>query len=145
MGSELIQIIVANQPGLPGGPRSSSGAAGEEARFAAWGLVNERIRTNGACGAGSRLGPANAEQPSETVATAGTLKTFYIETFGCQMNVHDSEKVQGVLMARGMTPVENHHDADLVLYNTCSIREKAAQKVFSRLGVLGRAEVARRN
>jgi tRNA-2-methylthio-N6-dimethylallyladenosine synthase len=65
----------------------------------------------------------------------GRLKTFYIETFGCQMNVHDSEKVQGVLLARGMTPVENHLEADLVLYNTCSIREKAAQKVFSRLGV----------
>jgi tRNA-2-methylthio-N6-dimethylallyladenosine synthase len=50
------------------------------------------------------------------------------------MNVHDSEKVQGVLLARGMRPVENHAQADLVLYNTCSIREKAAQKVFSRLG-----------
>jgi tRNA-2-methylthio-N6-dimethylallyladenosine synthase len=62
------------------------------------------------------------------------MRTFYLETFGCQMNVHDSEKVQGVLMARGMTPVENRDEADLVLYNTCSIREKAAQKVFSRLG-----------
>src|SRR5207245_10579614 len=50
------------------------------------------------------------------------------------MNVHGSEKVAGVLMARGYRPVENHEDADLVLYNTCSIREKAAQKVFSRLG-----------
>ena len=62
------------------------------------------------------------------------LKTFYIETFGCQMNVHDSEKVAGVLMARGYTPVEEHEKADLILYNTCSIREKAAQKVFSHLG-----------
>jgi tRNA-2-methylthio-N6-dimethylallyladenosine synthase len=135
MGSELIQIIVANHPGAPGAPRSSSSAAGEAASFAAWGLVNERITTNAACGAGRRPGPANADQPSETLATAGTLKTFYIETFGCQMNVHDSEKVQGVLMARGMTRVESHQEADLVLYNTCSIREKAAQKVFSRLGV----------
>ncbi len=50
------------------------------------------------------------------------------------MNVHDSEKVAGVLMARGLLPVENHKQADIVLYNTCSIREKAAQKVFSRLG-----------
>jgi tRNA-2-methylthio-N6-dimethylallyladenosine synthase len=135
MGSELIQIMVANQAGPPGAPRSSSAAAGEAASFAAWGLVNERMTTNGAYGAGRMPGPTNADQPSETVATAGTLKTFYIETFGCQMNVHDSEKVQGVLMARGMTPVESHHEADLVLYNTCSIREKAAQKVFSRLGV----------
>lgn len=65
---------------------------------------------------------------------SGTGKTFYIETFGCQMNVHDSEKVAGVLMARGYRPVESHEEAELILYNTCSIREKAAQKVFSRLG-----------
>jgi len=66
--------------------------------------------------------------------TAGGAKTFYIETFGCQMNVHDSEKVAGVLLARGYRPADSHQDADIVLYNTCSIREKAAQKVFSRLG-----------
>ncbi len=70
-------------------------------------------------------------------ATGG--KAFYIETFGCQMNVHDSEKVAGVLMARGYYPVESHDQADVVLYNTCSIREKAAQKVFSRLGALKKA------
>ena len=61
-------------------------------------------------------------------------KSFYIETFGCQMNVHDSEKVAGTLLSSGYRQVDNADDADLVLYNTCSIREKAAQKVFSRLG-----------
>ncbi|MGH9776089.1 MAG: tRNA (N6-isopentenyl adenosine(37)-C2)-methylthiotransferase MiaB [Candidatus Acidiferrales bacterium] len=61
-------------------------------------------------------------------------KAFFIETFGCQMNVHDSEKVAGVLMGRGYRPVETPRDADFIFYNTCSIREKAAQKVFSRLG-----------
>ena len=60
--------------------------------------------------------------------------TFYIETFGCQMNAHDSEKVMGVLVGRGYQQVETLEAAKLVLYNTCSIREKAAQKVFSRLG-----------
>jgi len=60
-------------------------------------------------------------------------KTFYIETFGCQMNVHDSEKVIGTLMAQGYSQVETPEDAGLVLYNTCSIRDKAEQKVFSRL------------
>jgi tRNA-2-methylthio-N6-dimethylallyladenosine synthase len=74
------------------------------------------------------------EAPDRLTAGAGHPRTFYIETFGCQMNVHDSEKVAGVLMARGLRPVENHEEADLVLYNTCSIREKASQKVFSRLG-----------
>ena len=60
-------------------------------------------------------------------------KTFYIETFGCQMNVHDSEKVIGTLMAQGYTQVGTPEEAHLVLYNTCSIRDKAEQKVFSRL------------
>ncbi|MGB6431734.1 MAG: tRNA (N6-isopentenyl adenosine(37)-C2)-methylthiotransferase MiaB [Candidatus Acidiferrales bacterium] len=61
--------------------------------------------------------------------------TFYLETFGCQMNAHDSEKVAGVLAGRGYRPVERPDEAQIVFYNTCSIREKAAQKVFSRLGL----------
>ncbi len=60
-------------------------------------------------------------------------KTFYIETFGCQMNVHDSEKVAGALLQRGYARVEAPDAADLVFYNTCSIRDKAEQKVFQRL------------
>ncbi len=61
------------------------------------------------------------------------MKTFYIETFGCQMNVHDSEKVIGTLLTEGYAQVETPEAADLVLYNTCSIRDKAEQKVFNRL------------
>src|SRR5438067_4478812 len=60
--------------------------------------------------------------------------TFFLETFGCQMNEHDSEKVAGLLLARGYQQVQTPEAAGLILYNTCSIREKAAQKVFSRLG-----------
>jgi tRNA-2-methylthio-N6-dimethylallyladenosine synthase len=60
-------------------------------------------------------------------------KTFYIETFGCQMNAHDSEKVIGTLEHEGYVRVENEGDAGLILYNTCSIRDKAEQKVFHRL------------
>jgi tRNA-2-methylthio-N6-dimethylallyladenosine synthase len=60
-------------------------------------------------------------------------KTFYLETFGCQMNVHDSEKVIGTLEQQGYARVELEADADLILYNTCSIRDKAEQKVFNRL------------
>ena len=62
------------------------------------------------------------------------MAKLHLITYGCQMNVHDSEKVAGVLMARGYKPVAGHDEADLILYNTCSIREKAAQKVFSHLG-----------
>src|SRR3981189_1625074 len=60
--------------------------------------------------------------------------TFFLETFGCQMNDHDSEKVAGLLLSRGYQQVETPEAASMILYNTCSMREKAAQKVFSRLG-----------
>ncbi len=62
-----------------------------------------------------------------------TEKTFYLETFGCQMNAHDSEKVIGTLLQQGYRQVETEDDAGLILYNTCSIRDKAEQKVFNRL------------
>jgi tRNA-2-methylthio-N6-dimethylallyladenosine synthase len=61
------------------------------------------------------------------------VKTFYIETFGCQMNAHDSEKVIGTLLAEGYHQVPTPDEAELVFYNTCSIRDKAEQKVFHRL------------
>lgn len=60
-------------------------------------------------------------------------KTFYLETFGCQMNVHDSEKVIGTLVQQGYRQVPTVEEAGLILYNTCSIRDKAEQKVFHRL------------
>jgi tRNA-2-methylthio-N6-dimethylallyladenosine synthase len=60
-------------------------------------------------------------------------KTFYLEVFGCQMNVHDSEKVVGTLLAEGYQQVQTVDEAGLILYNTCSIRDKAEQKVFHRL------------
>ena len=60
-------------------------------------------------------------------------KTFYLETFGCQMNAHDSEKVVGTLISEGYRQVPTVEEAGLILYNTCSIRDKAEQKVFHRL------------
>src|SRR5882724_5379235 len=65
--------------------------------------------------------------------TGSVSKTFYIETFGCQMNAHDSEKVIGTLEQQGYARVEDEGEAGLILYNTCSIRDKAEQKVFHRL------------
>ena len=67
------------------------------------------------------------------MAETSADKTFYLETFGCQMNVHDSEKVVGTLLAEGYRRVESVDEAGLILYNTCSIRDKAEQKVFHRL------------
>jgi tRNA-2-methylthio-N6-dimethylallyladenosine synthase len=83
------------------------------------------------------LAGANTATPVRATtldATAPGNDTFYLETFGCQMNDHDSEKVAGVLLGRGYRQVDTIDAARLVLYNTCSIREKAAQKIYSRLG-----------
>jgi tRNA-2-methylthio-N6-dimethylallyladenosine synthase len=77
---------------------------------------------------------AAISEPSQSLAGEGSAKSFYLETFGCQMNVHDSEKVSGVLLSRGYHAVKTAAEAGLVLYNTCSIRERAAQKVFARIG-----------
>ena len=64
------------------------------------------------------------------------MRRFLIETWGCQMNVHDSEKMAGLLGALGYEPASDVSQADVILLNTCSVREKAAEKVFSRLGQL---------
>lgn len=60
-----------------------------------------------------------------------------IETFGCQMNVHDSERMSGLLEQAGYELTQDADDADLVVVNTCSVREKAEDKLFARLGALG--------
>src|SRR5215831_7068193 len=72
--------------------------------------------------------------------TVQVSKKFYIETFGCQMNAHDSEKVIGTLEHEGYTKVEDENGADLILYNTCSIRDKAEQKVLHRLNEFKRRQ-----
>jgi len=61
-------------------------------------------------------------------------KKVHIHTFGCQMNVHDSEKMAGILKAEGYAEAANAEDADLIIFNTCSIRQKAEQKFRSELG-----------
>lgn len=63
-------------------------------------------------------------------------RKYLIETFGCQMNFHDSERMAGLLEQAGFEPTTDESDADLVLFNTCSVREHAAEKLFSRLGEL---------
>ena len=62
------------------------------------------------------------------------LKTVFVKTYGCQMNVYDSERMTDVLAGSGYRPVETPEAADLILLNTCHIREKAAEKVYSELG-----------
>ena len=61
-------------------------------------------------------------------------QTYAIETFGCQMNIHDSERMAGLLEQTGYVRIEDTVKADVVILNTCSVRERAEDKLFSRLG-----------
>ncbi len=63
-----------------------------------------------------------------------TPKKLYIKTYGCQMNVYDSERMSEALSGEGYVPTDSPEDADMILLNTCHIREKAAEKVYSELG-----------
>ena len=65
-------------------------------------------------------------------------KSVFIRTYGCQMNVYDSERMAGLLKPLGYGVAETPEGADLVILNTCHIREKAAEKVYSELGRLKR-------
>jgi tRNA-2-methylthio-N6-dimethylallyladenosine synthase len=75
--------------------------------------------------------PAQEAAPGPPAAQRGS---YWITTFGCQMNKADSERMAGILEAMGYTPGADEHSADLVLYNTCTIRDNAEQKVYSYLG-----------
>ncbi|HIJ39353.1 MAG TPA: tRNA (N6-isopentenyl adenosine(37)-C2)-methylthiotransferase MiaB, partial [Rhodospirillaceae bacterium] len=72
------------------------------------------------------------------------LKKLFIKTYGCQMNVYDSARMAEVLAPLGYQTAEDAADADMVILNTCHIREHAAEKVFSELGRLGRLKGKRR-
>ena len=70
---------------------------------------------------------------------SGNPKTFRVKSFGCQMNVYDGERMGELLAARGIAPAPEGEEADLVVLNTCHIREKAAEKVYSDIGRLVKA------
>ena len=72
-------------------------------------------------------------------------ETYFMRTFGCQMNAHDSERIAGLLEADGMTEVDSQDAADLIVINTCTIRENADTKLFGYLGSLRRDKMARPN
>ena len=71
-------------------------------------------------------------------------KRVHIKTYGCQMNVYDSDRMTDALVPHGYTPTDDITDADLVVLNTCHIREKAAEKVYSELGRLKEIRAQRR-
>ncbi len=71
------------------------------------------------------------------------LKKVFLQTFGCQMNERDSEAVLGLLIEKGFEPVSSPEESDLLLYNTCSVRNHAEQKVFGRMGHFKHLKAAR--
>lgn len=71
--------------------------------------------------------------------------TFYLKTYGCQMNEHDSENIEALLVFLGFSKVDRYEDADLVLLNTCSIRENAHNKAFGMLGRLKHLKEEKKN
>ena len=73
---------------------------------------------------------------SDLYKNIGLNKTYYVKTYGCQMNEHDTENIEGLLDSIGFTKIDEMEDADVVILNTCSIRENAHNKAFGMLGRL---------
>src|SRR5215207_6747226 len=89
------------------------------------------------------LAPTNSDKLRATEGRGFSMSklSVHIETFGCQMNVSDSERLAAKLRADGFELTETSDSADVILLNTCSIREKAEQKVFRRVNEIKRARV----
>ena len=83
-----------------------------------------------------RPGAASVETPEVPQATTPASRRVYLETHGCQMNVADSDLMLGLLANGGYARTEDPKDADLILLNTCAVREKAEEKVFARASML---------
>ena len=96
--------------------------------------------------------PAHGSQPPDTVrstvsasSTSSTGLKFYIETYGCQMNVSDSEIVHSVLRSAGHEQTESLDDAHIVLANTCAIRENAESKIWHRISFFNSMKIKNRS
>ena len=76
----------------------------------------------------------NKINKDEVIAKDVNIKSVYIKTYGCQMNVYDSERMVELLKPHGFNCTTSPENADLVILNTCHIREKASEKVHSELG-----------
>ena len=87
----------------------------------------------------ARLNLRRGEQQRDNILT----KKLYVKTYGCQMNVYDSARMADGLAVHGYAPTSTPDDADLVILNTCHIREKAAEKIYSELGRLRQAKSRR--
>ena len=87
----------------------------------------------------------NYKKYNNSFINIGKDKKFYIRTYGCQMNEHDSEKIKGLLLSCGYTEGSDINSSDVVILNTCAIRENAHDKVFGFLGVLNHLKKANKD
>src|SRR5207237_338735 len=97
------------------------------------GLLSRPDRRSAFAGRRKRGGDAFSVYYSRPI-----MPKFFIKTYGCQMNERDSEQVAHSLIARGYEPVAHETEADVVLLNTCSVRDMADQKALGKMGMLGR-------
>src|SRR6202049_1528757 len=130
----------------PGGEEGADGLPGRGAhRRRAAGVAARRNRPGAEGGEAGRSDPAHRDPDlqrqrsmSGTTGSHGVrpapARRAFIETWGCQMNELDSQRMAGQLMQQGVLPTRDPEDADLILLNSCSVRDKAEQKVYSRLG-----------
>ena len=71
---------------------------------------------------------------STAIDTSKTPRSYEVRTFGCQMNVHDSERLSGLLEESGYVPVQEGNTPDVVVFNTCAVRENADKRLYGTLG-----------
>ena len=71
------------------------------------------------------------------------FRTYQVRTYGCQMNVHDSERLAGLLEQAGYARADEHDDADVVVFNTCAVRENADNRLYGNLGHLAPVKASR--
>ena len=87
--------------------------------------------------------PTTIEPSPAAYAADGHVRTYEVRTFGCQMNVHDSERLSGSLESAGYLPAPQGVEADVVIINTCAVRDNAAGKLYGTLGHLKSRKDAR--
>ena len=79
---------------------------------------------------------ACTERVQKIVAVSYQCAKAYVHSFGCQLNVSDGEKIKGLLQSMGFSLTETHEDADVIVFNTCAVRESAEDRVYGMLGVM---------
>src|SRR5918912_2656258 len=80
------------------------------------------------------MGPSGSEAAAQPRHRHGLVKKLFVKSYGCQMNVYDAERMADVLAPEGFVETAAVEEADLVILNTCHLRDKAAEKVYSELG-----------